>query len=237
MLNQIIFKQIRSHALSEYPKEACGLIIYNNQKSCVIPCRNISTEPINHFILSPIDYLKACLKGKIEWLYHSHSQPDHNENLTHLDILNSNIHHRPMILYNMVYNKFSFNQDNSLLKYVGVPFIYNNNDCLSLVEKFYKNEFKITLPSYTRNQNTLENNPSLFLDKMDKYGFRSINNNIQYGDIIMTGYDKYPSHLMIYIGDNQVLHHRYNYYSNIEYLSELYKKYIINVVRHHKLWN
>tara|TARA_R100000152_G_C6686572_1_gene119183 strand:- start:176 stop:484 length:309 start_codon:yes stop_codon:yes gene_type:complete len=56
------------HALEFPTVETCGLVVHGKYYRC----RNISPDPSENFILQPKDYLKAALKGSIEYVVHSH---------------------------------------------------------------------------------------------------------------------------------------------------------------------
>lgn len=238
-LNNSILTQVKRISISNDPYESCGFIINNGQKNIVYEGVNIADDKVNNFAISPYSYLKATYLGKIIGVFHSHTQSGHSDNFTELDKLNIQNHKIPMLLYNLNNDTFKISNDESISKYVGRKFEFNRYDCLSLVEDFYRNEFNIKLPEHDRNEHTLHDLPSLILDNISNYGFvpLSPDNAMKYGDIIISKYFNTPSHLMIYIDNNQVLHHRYNHYSIIEQFSNLHKSHTHSIVRHTSLWN
>ena len=65
--------EIEYHANKDAPKEACGLIYVNDKgHQYYMPCSNICDEPEKHFMLNPVDYYKATIKGTIVAVVHSH---------------------------------------------------------------------------------------------------------------------------------------------------------------------
>ena len=58
----------KQHALEEAPKESCGIVVNN----VYYPCKNISDTPEDNFAIHPKDFLKARLKGKLQYIVHSH---------------------------------------------------------------------------------------------------------------------------------------------------------------------
>lgn len=48
-----------NHALVDAPNEACGLLIRIGSESTYWPCRNISPEPTETFIIEPEDWAEA----------------------------------------------------------------------------------------------------------------------------------------------------------------------------------
>lgn len=62
-----LLTQLHNHSLSEYPKEACGIITRNFE---YIPCKNISDKPKTSFIIDPMAILTH--EDNIWGFYHSH---------------------------------------------------------------------------------------------------------------------------------------------------------------------
>jgi proteasome lid subunit RPN8/RPN11 len=54
---------IEAHAIGEYPREACGLLVRAGRKEIYVPCRNIASTPNEHFRLAPEDYAAAEDRG------------------------------------------------------------------------------------------------------------------------------------------------------------------------------
>lgn len=62
--------EAEAHALAEFPREACGLVVDGKYW----PCRNVAADPCADFVLDPRDYLAAALSGTIEAVIHSHPE-------------------------------------------------------------------------------------------------------------------------------------------------------------------
>jgi len=67
-LEQECRRKAEGHAIIEYPKESCGLLVDGNYW----PCHNVADNPEQDFVLNPADYMRAMLSGKIEAVVHSH---------------------------------------------------------------------------------------------------------------------------------------------------------------------
>lgn len=63
----ILLQSMQTHSLTEYPKEACGIITKDFN---YIACKNISTKPKTSFVVDPIAILKH--EDNIWGFYHSH---------------------------------------------------------------------------------------------------------------------------------------------------------------------
>jgi proteasome lid subunit RPN8/RPN11 len=62
-----LLQSIQTHSLVEYPKEACGII---TKELKYIPCKNLSKNPKNSFIIDPLAILHN--EDNIWGFYHSH---------------------------------------------------------------------------------------------------------------------------------------------------------------------
>lgn len=239
-LSKKIYKSIKSHALHVTPEESCGLLIETKEGLITFPCENAAEDKLNNFSITPKDYIIGSNMGNIIAYYHSHTSENHSKDFTIIDKLNSVNHKLPIIMYNTIDDKFSiFDEKEVNYKYIGAKFEYNKNDCLSLVERYYNDEFNIKLPIYERNDQTIEKNPLLFIENIENYGFQELDKNIELknGDIIITNSIKGPTHLMIYIGNNNILHHRFGSFSTVEIYNNFYKQNTHLILRHKSLWN
>jgi len=164
-LNKKIYKEIKEHALKDYPNECCGFILEKDSKTISYPSKNIAEKKSNNFMINPIDYIKISNMGRIVGLYHSHCQYDYNFSL--LDKFTSSNHKIPFILYNVKIDKFDIYDKNDIYSdYIGIKFEYNKNDCFNLIEKFYKKELNIILDSYSRDDKWFDKVPNLIEDKI-----------------------------------------------------------------------
>ena len=237
-LTKKIFNQIKNHSLKDNPKECCGLLVDNNKNLEIFKCKNIALDQENNFSINPEDYLKASLSGKIIAFYHSHCSEKNPNSFSILDKLNS-IHHKlPIILYYIPTNEFKiFNSSKLDCEYIGRPFEFNVSDCFTLVRNFYEKEYNILLPDILRNDKWEKEDQNRIINNIEKYGFSLIKDDaLEFGDIILIYNTKRiaPSHFMIYLNNNQVLHHRFQGYSTIEHFGEEYRKQTYGVARYNK---
>ena len=71
-MRKYIFSAIQAHAVAEYPKECCGLLLAVGRKQQYYPCRNVSTEPNEEFRIAPEEYAAAEDIGEVIGVVHSH---------------------------------------------------------------------------------------------------------------------------------------------------------------------
>lgn len=60
-----------AHAMREYPRESCGLVVMVGDEARYIECQNIA-EDDDHFIIDPEDFILADAAGEIVGVVHSH---------------------------------------------------------------------------------------------------------------------------------------------------------------------
>ena len=82
-MRQKIIDAIMAHAAEEYPRECCGVVVQKSRVQRYIPCRNLATDPTEHFHLSPEDYAAAEDLGTVVAIVHSH--PDATTQPSELD--------------------------------------------------------------------------------------------------------------------------------------------------------
>lgn len=233
-LNKKILQQIKDHSLSESPNECCGLIIMSNNVYVVVRCENIAKDKTSNFEISPIDYLVASTQGKIIAYYHSHCLDSQPDTLTPLDLLISTENKLPIILYHVPSDSFRVGGELEYSEYIGRKFNFDTSDCLSLVEEFYKNEFNIKLDHVPRDENWFKADPNKIRNEYEKHGFFEVDKEKpRFGDLLVIEYNhSFPSHFMIYLSDDEILHHRAGGYSTIEKYNNTLKDMTSMCLRH-----
>lgn len=207
--------------------EICGFVTTHN----LYPCRNQSDNPKNHFLISPIDYLKINTKEKIEFIYHSHEKGEEFSEFDKLNLYN-------LKLRGLVYCKEtdSFNYffpESYKNKYVGRRFEIGVSDCLTLITDYYKNELNITLPEIQRNENWYEKNPDLVNKSIPAFLNKIPLETAQKHDIIVFDMlnNGNPNHFGIYLDNDLILHHPRRKFSTVEILTKKHKEKIPYALR------
>lgn len=60
-----------AHALREYPRESCGLVVMIGDEARYVECENLA-DGNSHFIMNPEDFILADAAGEIVGVVHSH---------------------------------------------------------------------------------------------------------------------------------------------------------------------
>lgn len=234
-LSKDLKRRIIKHSFRDLPKECCGFILENRRELQVFECLNSSASPEIFFSISPQDYAKANLLGKIIAVYHSHPKGGY---FSEYDKTNSINHNLPFILYCVKSNSFSF-FDSSLScfsRLLGRKFSLENSNCFTLVKDFFEEELNIKINEYKATEDEIRNNINFFEANYEKEGFLKVDNldGIRRHDVILMKKkgEKFSSHVAIYLGKDLILHQPLNAFSRVESYSNVHKKLTSFAVRH-----
>lgn len=68
ILSFSVLRAAKEHAIKDFPRESCGIVIGDEY----FPCVNISSTPETDFEISPVEYLALKERGVIRCILHSH---------------------------------------------------------------------------------------------------------------------------------------------------------------------
>src|SRR3546814_4028951 len=71
MMRKSTVAAMRAHAVQEYPRECCGLVVLVAGHEQYVPCANVALGG-RHFVMAPEDYARAEDAGEVVALVHSH---------------------------------------------------------------------------------------------------------------------------------------------------------------------
>jgi proteasome lid subunit RPN8/RPN11 len=234
---------IKSHAVREFPKECCGLIVDGD----VVECQNVSKNPEEHFSINASDIKKAKDSGVISAYYHSH------QGTNSFSVMDKQVSEKteiPCALYCCGDESFHTFEPNGVeVPYVNRPFVLGILDCLVLVKDFYRREFNINIKDLEHPLRSDSNawvgskhdnfKDSLMLEHLKTQGFKEVSmENLKKNDVlVMRMFTKLrsPMHCAIYVGGGNILHHPAEALSRTEFLPERIKKRTIHVLRHNKM--
>lgn len=167
MFDKAIEQTFWQHALSEYPKEACGLIIDGGTE--YVPMRNVHESPKMAFRMVQAEFIAYYQAGRISAVMHSHTGADYAAP-SRADMNNQAEMQLPWGIVHISENRdidgpFYFGDQVPIAPFEGRQFRHNVYDCYTLLRDFYRQELNITLPIFPREpewwvkkQNVLEQN-------------------------------------------------------------------------------
>lgn len=186
---------IRAHAVAEYPRECCGLVVLQSRRESYMPCRNLA-EGTDHFILDPEDYAAAEETGRITAVVHSH--PDIPAAPSEADRVACEASGLPWFIAAVAKNDagavlagevLGFAPEGYAAPLLGRPFAHGVLDCYSLVRDWFARERGIALPDFQREDGWWEagKKGDLYMEHYAEAGFRLLvsGEQIAPGDMIV----------------------------------------------------
>lgn len=224
-----------------YPNESCGLVVKKGRKVVAIECHNVSATPTNRFAIAPEAYAAASDMGEIIGVWHTHIEiPPTPSGADRSGCEASEVPWYIVAVYKRG-GEFVFSDvevlhpHDSLVEYVGRPYIYGQYDCYSLLVDYYRREFNIALDnSHERVEKWWLKGGDCFGEKFAAEGFVQIQNATpEVGDVflIQTG-SPVPNHIAIYTGNERILHHLQGRLSGHDIYGGYWFKHTVKHLRH-----
>jgi len=197
------------HAKDQDPQESCGLLLNIRGKERYYPCRNLSAQSDEYFILDPEDYIKANNLGEITAIIHSH--PDTQPVASQADKMSCEQTKLPWHIVNPKTETWGYYEPCGYeAPLLGRPWVWAVTDCWSLVVDWYKKEKGIKLLDYERPTRIEDfTDDPVFERYLPSRGFRLLRPEepLINGDVLaMSILGKGLNHVAIFI-DGDVLHH------------------------------
>lgn len=220
------------HAESEFPREACGLVIIQRGRQVYVPCRNLSLVG-DQFIIHPNDYAAADERGEIVAVVHSHPN---------LPPAPSQADRSACSASGLVWHIVSLpsgewariEPDGYKAPLVGREWAFGVLDCYSIIRDWYAENRGVELPDYHRVDDFWKRGENLYMDNFRHAGFYEIPvNDLVAGDVIlMTNGSAMPTHGAVYLGDGMILHHVQNRLSSRELYSGMWQQNTVGALRY-----
>lgn len=225
MLTETI-EAINAHALADYPRESCGLVVTVNGDEVYWPCKNLA-EGNDSFIMDKEDWAAAEDAGEIEAVVHSH--PDADAKPSEADKMACEATQIPWVIVSVhegqITGRTVTSPEGFKAPLVGRQFFHGFLDCYTLIQDWYSREAGITLPDFDREDGWWNKGKDLYLDGFQAAGFSALETGqiIKPGDVIlMCIRAKTANHAGVYLDKlalkehpdlhpvpNAMLHHMY----------------------------
>ena len=237
MISEKLQTDILIHVKTEYPKEACGLIVIIKGKERYIPCNNLAENAYDDFILDPKDYYKASKMGDI--INVIHSLPDATATPSVLD--QSACDAMGKNWWIVSYPEIEWRELTSAGKkpdLIGRNFAYGILDCYTLLQDYFKINCDLILRDYEHEWEFWEKGQHLYTENFEKEGFiRVTDGSLQLHDIVLMNIrSNITNHAGIYLGNDKILHHLAGRLSCREMYGSYYRQYTTHTIRHEKYY-
>ena len=142
-----ITRDAKAHAIAEFPKESCGIVVKNRYH----PCKNTATNPETDFRIHPSTYMKYERTGKIQAIIHSHND---FAGASKNDMVHQISTAVPWGIINMIEGKprevIFWGDQLPTQDFLERPFYSGIYDCFSLVRDVYRDMYNVILPNIPR---------------------------------------------------------------------------------------
>ncbi|HYG86993.1 MAG TPA: Mov34/MPN/PAD-1 family protein [Azospirillum sp.] len=230
ILTSDIIAAAHAHALAEYPRESCGVVIDGRY----VPMQNVADDPARDFRIAARAYAKVVRKAAL--ILHSH--PDGDPWPSKADMQGQLQTGKPWGLFTCNGEACGevrlWGDGLPVPELLGRPFVPGITDCYSLVRDYYRIERGIVLPEVPRDDQWWNAGENLYLDHLDAAGFRIVpESEIQPGDSFLACIRAdVPNHAGVLVGADLILHHLANRLSRREPVGPWLRK-VHCWVRHH----
>ncbi len=214
MFDLAVLQQAWQHALDEYPKESCGLIIDNG--TAYVRMRNIHESPKNNFRMHTPDFLEYLQAGRISAFMHSHT--GNNPFPSRQDmVLQENMALPWGITYispdKDIDGPFFFGDQVPIAPLLERNFRCGVHDCYTLLRDIYRQELDITLPIFPRQGEWWNSKQNLLEENFKKAGFKQIDRTqLRKNDVLLCRVNSpkdnpVVNHIAIVRERGQIIHH------------------------------
>lgn len=224
--------QAYRHAMREFPRESCGLVVQVGGRPVYWPCENRSSA-VQCFMMDPHDYLDASDNGEILAVVHSHpslppvpSEPDKQA---------CEASGLPWHIISVPNGTWGYLEPQGYTPdLIGRQWVHGVTDCYTLIRDWYRISASVYLAEYERREEWWKHGDDLYVQHFSDEGFSEIDlQDIRPGDaLLMRVGSRVANHAAVYLGDNVILHHAQNRLSGRDLLDDAWRRRITHVLRY-----
>lgn len=224
--------QAYHHAMAEFPREACGLVVESQGRARYWPCDNLSSAT-SCFMLNPQDYAAAADAGEIVAVVHSHPQMPPTPSM--IDVQACEASGLPWHIVSVPLGSWAYLEPQGYTpELIGRQWVHAVTDCYTLVRDWYRIIASVYLSDYARQEQWWAKGDDLYAQHFASEGFIEIKlDQLRAGDaLLMRVGSKVTNHAAIYLGDNVILHHAQGRLSCRDLLDESWRRRITHCLRY-----
>lgn len=224
----------RIHVESEFPKEACGLLIDISGTEVYRPCVNQAVTPNEHFVISAQDYLQASIDGTIVGVCHSHPNASSHASLADIAACERS----NLTWYIMGWPSFTMTEISPAgrkIPLLGRPFVHGIHDCYSLCRDYYEQELGILIPDFERSDEWWEKGQNLYEANFEAAGFQVVAEPRLHDAVLMRIRSPVANHAAVFHKPDAIIHHLYNHLSSETVYGGYWARHTVRFLRHKDL--
>jgi len=221
---------------SKPEQEVCGFIKAIGSELVIIECENAAEDRVNNFEFSIEDSILAQDKDVVG-VFHSHTDCQRSlSTFSQSDIDAAEEFQKPLYLYVLKtkewlnYTPNGYNRD-----LIGRQFIRGVNDCYSILRDYYRQDLKINLNDYIRDDDIFDGKNDFIMKHAEDAGFRVLEGRsvIKKNDVLVfKHFGPYPRHLGVFVGNSRFLHQPCSNLSCVDLLAGDWQKRLKFILRH-----
>jgi cell wall-associated NlpC family hydrolase len=235
-----------NHCLTEYPREACGIVARLGEVDSYIPCVNVAADKDAEFEIDRHVYT-AIEDHFDELLALVHSHPDVAATPSDADKVGCEASGLPWVIVSVlkhagddvphVAGEHHLQPEGYIAPLIGRQFHHGVLDCYTLIQDWYAREQGIALPHFERRDKWWDDGVSdLYTEHFEEAGFERLPQGapLQRGDVILMqirSRNGKPNHGGVYLGDGTLLHHPYGRLSRVDSYGGMWMQYTRLIVR------
>lgn len=207
-MNKATVESIKSHAVRDYPKESCGVIVAMGRKELYIPCKNTSQTAGDDFAICPNDYSIAEDMGQVIAIVHSH--PDVSAKPSEADIVSCENSGLPWVIVSVfadgVQEVRRIEPTGYVAPLIGRNFYYGVLDCFTIIQDFYDRQYGIHIERVESEDCWWLGDKEVYLDNFMDAGFVKVEDEtLKAGDVLlMQVKSERTNHAAVFIGDTEL---------------------------------
>lgn len=239
-LNKTQFNKFKKHILSQYPREACAIVV-DDGKLKVINCENTHDDPLNNFRIDANVIADYVINGQLKAVLHSHiAKSNHQGDIrtpSGNDIeghITSGVPWGIVATDGKTVSDLLWLDDDEILPLLGRQFISGIHDCFNIWRDYYNLNFGIKMKRYAIDYNWWNNNFNFYSDEnIASEGFIEIPfKDVKEHDVIIFKIASHvPNHVGVCTGNNKMIH-QLNHRLSCEDSISKWRKYIYKCYRY-----
>lgn len=224
-------QEMISHAESERPREACGLVVKCGSRHRLIRARNLHEDPNQGFRLDPEAWLEVGESEAVIGIYHSHTKGSPDPSMP--DLVSCEASRLPWHIVSVPDGEYRYVEPKGFeAPYTERPYAMGVLDCYTVMRDWYMREWNLELPDFDRKP--FVDGENMYETNYGPCGFvRQFDQRFQAGDMLLfqVGRSTLP-HAAVCVSEKHILHHPQGRLSLIESVDGFWNRFMTHHLRH-----